>query len=121
MRAAIGAALGAWTMSRPAALAMVVLLLAGLTASTPARAQVFEPRAPTEVSATRAQVCRPATPAVEKTPGRSVPVYKGPAECNAVSITFDAGADRGYAEMILDTLHQEQVPAAFGMTGAWAA
>jgi peptidoglycan/xylan/chitin deacetylase (PgdA/CDA1 family) len=37
-----------------------------------------------------------------------------------VALTFDAGADRGYAEDILDTLSAEQVPASFGMTGLWA-
>jgi peptidoglycan/xylan/chitin deacetylase (PgdA/CDA1 family) len=37
-----------------------------------------------------------------------------------VALTFDAGADRGYAEDILDTLSEEQVPASFGMTGLWA-
>jgi peptidoglycan/xylan/chitin deacetylase (PgdA/CDA1 family) len=42
----------------------------------------------------------------------------GPA--GVVALTFDAGADRGYAEDILDTLLAEQVPASFGMTGQWA-
>lgn len=37
-----------------------------------------------------------------------------------VALTFDAGADRGYAEDILDTLAAEEVPATFGMTGQWA-
>jgi peptidoglycan-N-acetylglucosamine deacetylase len=43
---------------------------------------------------------------------------EGPA--GVVALTFDAGADRGYAEDILDTLAAEQVPATFGMTGTWA-
>jgi peptidoglycan-N-acetylglucosamine deacetylase len=43
---------------------------------------------------------------------------EGPA--GVVALTFDAGADRGYAEDILDTLAAEQVPATFGMTGLWA-
>jgi peptidoglycan/xylan/chitin deacetylase (PgdA/CDA1 family) len=38
----------------------------------------------------------------------------------AVALTFDAGADRGYAAEILATLAQEGVTAAFGITGAWA-
>jgi peptidoglycan/xylan/chitin deacetylase (PgdA/CDA1 family) len=42
----------------------------------------------------------------------------GPA--GVVALTFDAGADRGYAEDILDTLAAEEVPATFGMTGRWA-
>jgi peptidoglycan/xylan/chitin deacetylase (PgdA/CDA1 family) len=37
-----------------------------------------------------------------------------------VALTFDAGADRGYAEEILDTLAAEGVVATFGMTGVWA-
>jgi peptidoglycan/xylan/chitin deacetylase (PgdA/CDA1 family) len=37
-----------------------------------------------------------------------------------VALTFDAGADRGYAEYILDVLATEQVPASFGITGTWA-
>ena len=35
-------------------------------------------------------------------------------------MTFDAGADRGYAEDILDLLQQEHVVASFGITGSWA-
>jgi peptidoglycan/xylan/chitin deacetylase (PgdA/CDA1 family) len=35
-------------------------------------------------------------------------------------LTFDAGADRGYAEDILDTLADEHVVASFGITGNWA-
>jgi peptidoglycan/xylan/chitin deacetylase (PgdA/CDA1 family) len=38
----------------------------------------------------------------------------------AVVLTFDAGADRGYAEDILDTLGGEHVVASFGITGNWA-
>jgi len=38
----------------------------------------------------------------------------------AVALTFDAGADRGYAEDILDLLQQEHVSAGFGVTGQWA-
>jgi peptidoglycan-N-acetylglucosamine deacetylase len=37
-----------------------------------------------------------------------------------VALTFDAGADRGYAEDILDTLADAEVPATFGITGRWA-
>jgi peptidoglycan-N-acetylglucosamine deacetylase len=35
-------------------------------------------------------------------------------------LTFDAGADRGYAEDILDVLAAEGIEASFGMTGGWA-
>jgi peptidoglycan/xylan/chitin deacetylase (PgdA/CDA1 family) len=37
-----------------------------------------------------------------------------------VVLTFDAGADRGYAEDILDTLADEHVVGSFGITGNWA-
>jgi peptidoglycan/xylan/chitin deacetylase (PgdA/CDA1 family) len=37
-----------------------------------------------------------------------------------VALTFDAGADRGYAGPILDLLLEEAVPASFGITGSWA-
>jgi peptidoglycan/xylan/chitin deacetylase (PgdA/CDA1 family) len=69
---------------------------------------------------TRAPACRPAAPVVEPTPGRSVVVDRGPSECNTVALTFDAGADRGYADLILDILRENNIPASFGMTGQWA-
>lgn len=37
-----------------------------------------------------------------------------------MALTFDAGADRGYAEDILDRLADEHVVASFGITGSWA-
>lgn len=37
-----------------------------------------------------------------------------------VALTFDAGADRGYAEDILDVLQEERVLGSFGITGHWA-
>jgi len=37
-----------------------------------------------------------------------------------VALTFAAGADRGYAQDILDTLAEEHVAASFGVTGQWA-
>ncbi|MDQ6672045.1 MAG: polysaccharide deacetylase family protein [Chloroflexota bacterium] len=43
---------------------------------------------------------------------------EGPA--GVVALTFDAGADRGYAQDILDTLSEASIPATFGMTGRWA-
>lgn len=38
----------------------------------------------------------------------------------AVAMTFDAGADLGFASDMLDTLRDENVPGTFGMTGRWA-
>jgi peptidoglycan/xylan/chitin deacetylase (PgdA/CDA1 family) len=37
-----------------------------------------------------------------------------------VALTFDAGADVGYASLILDTLERNGIRASFGMTGQWA-
>jgi peptidoglycan/xylan/chitin deacetylase (PgdA/CDA1 family) len=37
-----------------------------------------------------------------------------------VALTFDAGADTGYAAQILDTLGAQGVKASFGITGQWA-
>ncbi len=37
-----------------------------------------------------------------------------------MALTFDAGADRGYAEDILDELQAEHIRASFGITGQWA-
>jgi peptidoglycan/xylan/chitin deacetylase (PgdA/CDA1 family) len=37
-----------------------------------------------------------------------------------VALTFDAGADRGYTQDILDLLQTEHVVASFGITGQWA-
>jgi peptidoglycan/xylan/chitin deacetylase (PgdA/CDA1 family) len=51
---------------------------------------------------------------------RSLTVARGPAGARVVHFSFDAGADRGYAGSILDTLAAEGVPASFGMTGMWA-
>jgi peptidoglycan-N-acetylglucosamine deacetylase len=57
-------------------------------------------------------ICSTASPAHLVTSG-------GPAGAR-ISLTFDAGADRGYATQILQTLERNHVRATFGMTGRWA-
>lgn len=47
-------------------------------------------------------------------------VTRGVTSRRAVALTFDAGADEGYAEAILDVLLYAGVRASFGMTGQWA-
>ncbi len=47
-------------------------------------------------------------------------ISRGLTDRALVSLTFDAGADRGYAGSILDTLTAKGVKASFGMTGTWA-
>ena len=51
---------------------------------------------------------------------RSAAVGYGDRTKKRVSLTFDAGADVGFAEDILDTLVREHAVASFGMTGTWA-
>lgn len=52
--------------------------------------------------------------------GRAELVTRGQTSRRVVALTFDAGADRGYAGEILDVLKQQGVQASFGPTGAWA-
>lgn len=47
-------------------------------------------------------------------------VSQGSSSIRAVALTFDAGADRGYAVRILATLQAAHVHATFGLTGRWA-
>ena len=98
--------------------ALLAMLCGTLPVST-VSGQAFQPQPPADAPPKPA-ICRPAAPAVEKTPGSSVRVDRGPTECNAVHLSFDNGADRGYAEMILDIVKEESVPLSFGMTGQWA-
>lgn len=45
---------------------------------------------------------------------------KGTSGRMEIALTFDAGADRGNGEAILDRLAAYEVPASFGVTGQWA-
>jgi peptidoglycan/xylan/chitin deacetylase (PgdA/CDA1 family) len=68
-----------------------------------------------------ANAARSGQPQLPDAPGpRSLTLSRGAAQPRVVHMSFDAGADRGYAESILDTLLAEGVPASFGMTGQWA-
>src|SRR5690349_6475236 len=80
---------------------MLALALGAWPTATTVYGQPFQPQPPAEAPH-RQEACRPSAPAVEKTPGVSVRIDRGPAECKSVSLSFDAGADRGYAEQILD-------------------
>lgn len=66
----------------------------------------------------------PACPASDQavaTPALPPPIpARVEGSAGVVALTFDAGADRGYAEDILDTLAEAGIPATFGMTGTWA-
>ena len=63
-----------------------------------------------------------ATPTVPPRPAgpRAQVIRRGDPGRNVVALTFDAGADTGYAAQILDTLRDKGVAASFGMTGQWA-
>jgi peptidoglycan-N-acetylglucosamine deacetylase len=47
-------------------------------------------------------------------------VSSGTRHARSVALTFDAGADTGYAASILGTLERNRIHASFGMTGKWA-
>jgi peptidoglycan/xylan/chitin deacetylase (PgdA/CDA1 family) len=47
-------------------------------------------------------------------------LWEMPTSAHVMALTFDAGADRGYAAQILSILERDHVRASFGMTGRWA-
>jgi peptidoglycan/xylan/chitin deacetylase (PgdA/CDA1 family) len=49
-----------------------------------------------------------------------VRISRGNPNRATVALTFDAGSDRGFTELILDTLKAEGIHASFGLTGKWA-
>lgn len=64
---------------------------------------------------------RLAAPALVSQAGApAIIIDRGVSSRSSVALTFDAGADRGYAESILNTLRDAGVRASFGMTGVWA-
>ena len=62
---------------------------------------------------------RPPVPPLQPYAG-AVVIDRGVVSRRSVALTFDAGADRGYAELILNVLRDYGVRASFGMTGLWA-
>lgn len=57
---------------------------------------------------------------VAAVPERATTIRVFAASKPVVALTFDAGADRGYTEVILDTLAVKGVGASFSLTGQWA-
>jgi peptidoglycan-N-acetylglucosamine deacetylase len=91
-----------------------LITLSGEAPSEATQAVQLEPTAAPTVEEP-AEAVQPADkPEVRPLPGR------WPETGPVVALTFDAGADRGYAEDILDTLRETGVPASFGVTGRWA-
>jgi peptidoglycan/xylan/chitin deacetylase (PgdA/CDA1 family) len=99
-----------WGARSGVALAALLLICAVASASAQSAATSDQQQAPgcpqTEAVATPT----PPPPIPQRVDGPS----------GVVALTFDAGADRGYAEDILDTLLDAHIPATFGMTGQWA-
>ncbi len=122
----------------PAPTASAVVTARPTLAPTVATSATVVPTVPHTVAATRAPtmaatktplpatVTKPPAPTATRVPATVAPVAKarvverGPATRRLIALTFDAGADRGYAARILDTLRDSGVKATFGMTGKWA-
>jgi peptidoglycan-N-acetylglucosamine deacetylase len=96
------------------------------TVLVPATATPEAPTAtalPTEIPPTAMATATPPVVTATSTPQPSdefITIRTADTTERIVALTFDAGADRGYAEQILDTLRDEGVVATFGMTGHWA-
>ena len=71
------------------------------------------------VSAPATELARPPLPP-EDGSGLSQIIEGGANGRLEVALTFDAGADTGYAPQILDYLRDQGIKATFGMTGVWA-
>ena len=123
---------------------VLLVLLSGCGVATPPAAPTATPiptatvvpPTPTQVPAT------PVSPTATAAPPTAIPATVAPtapvsADAGAdaglaqvyeygesgrreIALTFDAGADRGYAEGILDLLQAEGIQASFGIMGQWA-
>jgi peptidoglycan-N-acetylglucosamine deacetylase len=106
--------------------------MAARTATPLAPTSAATPVAPTS-AATSVAPTSAATPVAPTATTTSLPFAVGPTPTTtpapessasepgpSVALTFDAGADRGYAQDLLDILQDEHVPASFGITGQWA-
>jgi peptidoglycan-N-acetylglucosamine deacetylase len=88
------------------------------TTATSATSTTTRPTTTRSTTTTAPTTTRSTTTAATVTPARVV--YRGSQSRAAVALTFDAGADCGFAVQILDTLATEGISATFGMTGRWA-
>jgi peptidoglycan/xylan/chitin deacetylase (PgdA/CDA1 family) len=87
--------------------------VAAPTSSPTPRPAASQPPTPTQPPPTL-------TPPPTAKPALTPPAASDGRPGQLVALTFDAGADRGYAEDILDVLRDQRVPASFGLTGRWA-
>jgi peptidoglycan-N-acetylglucosamine deacetylase len=117
----IGATIAAVLLVAATAAAVLLPRLAVGPNPTPAADRAFAnlpPPSATDSSTPVATVGPTATPpaaAPTLAPTATPRPLKG-----VVALTFDAGADRGYAEDILDLLATAHAPSSFGLTGDWA-
>jgi peptidoglycan/xylan/chitin deacetylase (PgdA/CDA1 family) len=91
--------------------------------SAPQRAKANAPTTPEPaVGSALAPVTQTTRPPAPPDPGTGLSelIEGGSNGRLEVALTFDAGADTGYAPQILDYLRDEGIPATFGMTGLWA-
>ena len=96
---------------------------APVSAAAPARSPAPGPAAARPSGTPPAVASRGVAPSgrtLKQVNGPALVVNRGTATRRSVALTFDAGADRGYAELILDVLRDYGVRASFGMTGVWA-
>jgi peptidoglycan-N-acetylglucosamine deacetylase len=120
----IGAGVAALLLVAAAGVASGLALLVVRPSPEPAADQAFadlQTPSPTQ-NATPATAPTAAAPTAMPTaaaPTASPTAAAGPPR-GAVALTFDAGADRGYAQDILDVLATARAPSSFGITGDWA-
>ncbi|MEX0785501.1 MAG: polysaccharide deacetylase family protein [Dehalococcoidia bacterium] len=88
--------------------------------ASPAPASTAAPTLTATLRPASTSTPQPPAPTSPPATGRAQVVSRGPEGRNAVALTFDAGADTGFAGTILDILRNEGVSASFGMTGRWA-
>lgn len=84
----------------------------------PTKTRTPKPAKPTRTPTEEATE-RPDPPPPDES-GLSQVFERGDSGRREIALTFDAGADRGKAEEILDTLQDYGIVASFGMTGVWA-
>ncbi|MBA3337461.1 MAG: polysaccharide deacetylase family protein [Chloroflexia bacterium] len=75
---------------------------------------------PTVAATPIAAVAKRPPPPVGASTGSTQLIDRGTSGRMEVALTFDAGAERGYAVEILDVLAANGVKASFGITGHWA-
>ncbi|MFT4038947.1 MAG: polysaccharide deacetylase family protein [Thermomicrobiales bacterium] len=87
---------------------------------TPAPTATPLPPTATAIPPTVAPTTAPAAEAPVGADGLAMVYEYGESGRREIALTFDAGADRGYAEEILDLLQAEGITASFGIMGQWA-